>query len=80
MNELQNLLPKGGAMTKTGWTLPANLTKEQWTDYGKRFAELGGAVQWGWGDWWNCGEFEHGQRKELVESDSPREIPSIISS
>jgi len=61
-------MPKG-ELTKTGWNLPATLTKAEWVDYGSRFAELGGAVQWGWGDWWNSGDFEHGERKRIVEDE-----------
>jgi len=70
MKDLITILPSKGNLTKTGWELPSTLTKEQWIDYGSRFAELGGAVQWGWGDWWNSGNFEHGERKRIVESDS----------
>lgn len=67
--DLIKLLPSKGTLTKTGWELPATLTKDEWVNYGSRFAELGGAVQWGWGDWWNSGNFEHGERKRIVESD-----------
>lgn len=69
MSELMNLLPKNGELTKTGWSLPPDITREQWVELGQRFTELSGAVQWGWGDWWNSGNFEYGERSKLVEGD-----------
>lgn len=69
MNELQKMIPSSGTLTKTGWELPTNITKQDWFSIGNKFSELSGAVQWAWGDWWNSGQFEHGERKQIVESE-----------
>jgi len=67
--DLIKILPKQGELTKTGWNLPTNLSKNEWTEIGSKFSEVSGAVQWAWGDWWNAGIFEHGERKAMVESE-----------
>jgi len=69
MNDLTNLLPKAGQLTKTGWTLPANLTETDWKEAGAMLAKVEGAMNWWLGDWWAFGEHGYGDRKALVESE-----------
>lgn len=68
-NDLMNLLPKAGQLTKTGWTLPATMTEEDWKHAGAMLAKVEGAMNWWLGDWWAFGEHGYGDRKALVESD-----------
>lgn len=67
--EIVKILPKQGQLTPTGWVLPATLSQDEWADIGIKFNAVSGAVQWAWGDWWNAGNFEQGERKRIVESD-----------
>ena len=69
MNDLTNLLPKAGQLTKTGWTLPESMTEADWKEAGAMLAKVEGALNWWLGDWWAFGEHGYGDRKALVESD-----------
>lgn len=69
MNEITNILPSAGSLTKTGWNLPANLTEQDWKQAGASIARVEGAMMWWLGDWWNFGGHKYGDRKALVESD-----------
>lgn len=68
-NEIANLLPKAGVLTKTGWELPGTLSEKDWKEAGAMLAKVEGAMNWWLGDWWAFGEHGYGDRKALVESD-----------
>lgn len=67
--ELSALLPQAGQLSKTGWTLPTNLTESEWKEAGSALAKVEGAMNWWLGDWWAFGEHGYGDRKALVESE-----------
>ena len=69
MNELTNLLPQTGTLSKTGWSLPANMTEPEWQRAGALLSRVDGALNWWLGDWWAFGEHAYGNRKALVESE-----------
>lgn len=67
--DIAAILPKSGQLSKTGWSLPANLTESEWKEAGSALAKVEGAMNWWLGDWWAFGEHGYGDRKALVESD-----------
>lgn len=67
--DIAAILPKSGQLSKTGWSLPANLTEAEWKEAGSALAKVEGAMNWWLGDWWAFGEHGYGDRKALVESD-----------
>jgi hypothetical protein len=67
--ELSALLPQAGQLSKTGWTLPTNLTESEWKEAGAALAKVEGAMNWWLGDWWAFGEHGYGDRKALVEKE-----------
>lgn len=69
MNDIARILPQSGELSKTGWSLPANLTEQEWKQAGSAIARVEGAMMWWLGDWWAFGNHSYGDRKELVESD-----------
>lgn len=68
-NQIAEILPTSGELTKTGWNLPATLTEEEWKSAGASIAKVEGAMMWWLGDWWAFGNHAYGDRKALVESD-----------
>lgn len=40
-----------------------------WKDMARSLIENQEKLQWAWGLWWNCGKFEHGERKRIVEAE-----------
>ena len=55
-----------GALSRVGWQLPKDLSREQWIVCGQQLDQIEGAVQWWRGDWWNAGE-PYGDRVEIIE-------------
>lgn len=68
-NPLSRLLPQAGALSKTAWDLPQNMTETDWKQAGAALSRVEGALMWWIGDWWAFGEHKYGERKALVESD-----------
>ena len=68
-NHLSKLLPQAGALSKTAWDLPQNMTEADWKQAGSALSRVEGALMWWIGDWWTFGEHKYGKRKALVESD-----------
>lgn len=62
-------LPKVGDLSRVGWTLPENLTEQDWVEAGRALSRIEGALTWWIGDWWAFGEHRYGARKELTDSD-----------
>lgn len=48
--------------TPTGLSLPADLSFEEWADYGERLFAMERGVMWAIGDWWRFGEHQYGER------------------
>jgi N6-adenosine-specific RNA methylase IME4 len=45
-----------GEITRTGWSLPENLSFDDWLLCGRLLDEIEGSVQWWRGDWWAFSE------------------------
>jgi N6-adenosine-specific RNA methylase IME4 len=60
----QLVLP--GIVTPTSWTLPTDLTFEQWERLGQQLRRAAEAVMWWLGDWWAYGEHRYGDRAQAV--------------
>lgn len=48
--------------TPIGLSLPADLSFEEWADYGERLFAMERGVMWAIGDWWRFGEHRYGER------------------
>lgn len=48
--------------TPTGLSLPADLSFDEWADYGERLFAMERGVMWAIGDWWRFGEHRYGER------------------
>lgn len=57
----------GSQLTTQGWSLPANLTQQQWLQAGEMLARVEQSKQWWLGDWWNAG-VRWGQGREACEA------------
>lgn len=57
---LENNLAVGGELTGSGWTLPSNLTAEEWRKAGEMLAKIEQSKQWWLGDWWKAGKWGDG--------------------
>lgn len=52
--------------TTTGLELPADLSYDEWADYGERLFAMERGVMWAIGDWWRYGEHKYGERAAAV--------------
>lgn len=52
--------------TTTGLSLPADLSFDEWADYGERLFSMERGVMWAIGDWWRFGEHRYGERAAAV--------------
>jgi N6-adenosine-specific RNA methylase IME4 len=59
-----------GTATETGWSLPANLSFEEWRAAGEMLGGAERAVAWWIGDWWIYGEHRYGERTRIVEAEN----------
>lgn len=63
-----NHLNLPGALSRTAWMPPANLSQGDWLACGKTLTAIEGSVQWWMGDWWVFGEERtYGEGREIAE-------------
>lgn len=58
-----------GKLTPTSWTLPQNLSREDWIKCGKALREIESGHQWWTGDWWAFSEDRKwGEGEQIAEA------------
>jgi N6-adenosine-specific RNA methylase IME4 len=56
-----------GKLTRLGWEIPENLSREEWIKAGKLLNKTEAALQFWIGDWWNHGDRKWGGGRALAE-------------
>ncbi len=59
--------PAGMKLLPTGLILPDGLKFPQWDRVGMTLRQIGGAIQWWWGDWLRYGESRYGEKHAQAE-------------
>ena len=63
---IEGPLAEKSDLSLTGWSLPAELTVQQWEQAGDILSRMDQSKQWWIGDWWNAG-VKWGDGKEVCE-------------
>lgn len=58
----------GVKMTRTGLSLPDDLTEIDWEEFGRKLGNVETSYQWMVGDWWVFGNSKYGDRAHIVKS------------
>lgn len=56
----------GAKVSGTGLELPADMSFDDWAEYGGRLSRMAEGVMWWIGDWWRYGEARYGERAAQV--------------
>jgi hypothetical protein len=60
--KLTRFLGLPGAVTETSWVLPADLSFEEWAEFGVKLRTVEKSILWLIGDWWRFGKHKYGAR------------------